>query len=77
MAYSLFRGQKEPAFRRGSLTGERGHYKTAIQYESQAKDDSTIWSEVLLENIFVICRTKMAVSITKRTLAGFNEYLLR
>jgi len=32
-----------------------------------------IWDSVLSENIFVICKTPMAKSITKRTLAGFRE----
>jgi hypothetical protein len=32
-----------------------------------------IWDKVLAENIFVICKTPMAKSITKRTLAGFRK----
>ena len=32
-----------------------------------------IWDKVVANNIFVICKTKMAKSITKRTLAGFRE----
>ena len=31
-----------------------------------------IWQKVLSENIFVVCKTPMAVSITQRTLAGFS-----
>ena len=72
MAYSMFKGIKEPEFRK-LLTGERGKKATAEEYERQAKDDLEIWKDVLQDNIFVICRTPMAVSITKRTLAGFRK----
>lgn len=32
-----------------------------------------VWDKVLAENIFVVCKTKMAKSITRRTLLGFRE----
>ena len=32
-----------------------------------------IWDEVLRDNIFVVCKTEMARSITKRTLRGFRD----
>jgi hypothetical protein len=32
-----------------------------------------LWKKVLAENIYVICKTPMAKSITKRTLAGFTD----
>jgi len=32
-----------------------------------------LWDKVLRDNIFVVCKTKMARSITKRTLRGFRE----
>ena len=32
-----------------------------------------IWNKVIAENIFVVCKTPMAKSITKRTLVGFRE----
>ena len=73
MAYSLFKGTKEPNYRKVHLTGERGKSLNAEQYYHQAGDDFEIWKDVLLDNIFVVCRTKMAVSITKRTLAGFRK----
>lgn len=73
MAYSLFKGAKEPGFRKTQLTGERGKSQNAEQYYHQAGDDLEIWKDVLQDNIFVVCRTKMAVSITKRTLAGFRK----
>ena len=31
-----------------------------------------LWEQTLKENIFVVCKTPMAVAITKRTLCGFN-----
>ena len=73
MAYSIFKGVKEPEWRKIHLTGERGKSKDAEQYYRQAGDDLEIWKDVLQDNIFVVCRTKMAVSITKRTLAGFRK----
>ena len=73
MAYSLFKGAKEPNYRNVQLTGERGKSLNAEQYYHQAGDDLEIWKDVLQDNIFVVCRTKMAVSITKRTLAGFRK----
>jgi len=73
MAYSLFKGAKEPNYRKVHLTGERGKSLNAEQYYHQAGDDLEIWKDVLQDNIFVVCRTKMAVSITKRTLAGFRK----
>ena len=72
MAYSLFKGAKEPNYRNIHLTGERGKTQNAEQYYRQAGNDLEIWKDVLQDNIFVVCRTKMAVSITKRTLAGFR-----
>ena len=36
-------------------------------------EELTIWDKVIAENIFVICKTPMAKSITKRTLAGFRK----
>ena len=73
MAYSIFKSVKEPEWRKVHLTGERGKSKDAEQYYRQAGDDLEIWKDVLQDNIFVVCRTKMAVSITKRTLAGFRK----
>jgi hypothetical protein len=73
MAYSIFKSAKEPEWRKYQLTGERGHIKDAAQYMNQADNDLLIWRDVLQDNIFVVCRTKMAVSITKRTLAGFRK----
>ena len=32
------------------------------------------WKETLDKNIFIICKTKMAIQIVKRTLAGYKNY---
>lgn len=73
MAYSIFKNVKEPEWRKIELTEERGKSQDAEQYYHQAGNDLLIWRDVLQDNIFVVCRTKMAVSITKRTLAGFRK----
>ena len=36
-------------------------------------EQQEIWDEVLKNNIFIICKTEMAKSITNRTLAGFRK----
>jgi superfamily II DNA or RNA helicase len=43
--------------------------------ESQLTEEyrRTIWKQTLAENIFVICKTPMAKSITRRTLLGFED----
>lgn len=43
--------------------------------ESQLTEEyrRIIWKQTLAENIFVICKTKMAKSITRRTLLGFQD----
>ncbi len=37
------------------------------------EDHQTIWDKAVAENIFVICKTPMAKSITRRTLLGFRN----
>ena len=36
-------------------------------------EEHAIWDDVVGKNIFVICNTKMAAAITRRTLMGFRE----
>ncbi|MGM9802287.1 MAG: Eco57I restriction-modification methylase domain-containing protein [Candidatus Limisoma sp.] len=44
-----------------------------IGYKPESIDDEwAVWSNVVAENIFVICKTPMAKSITRRTLVGFR-----
>lgn len=51
-------------------------YKTRAKLELGPKPtremEKELWSKVLNENIFVICKTPMAKSITRRTLSGFT-----
>ena len=35
-------------------------------------EDNALWDKILLENIFVVCKTPMAKEITRRTLRGFR-----
>lgn len=62
MAYSVF-AEKLQAYRDTHMLA------TEVPVEIQ----NQIWDEVLVNNIFVICKTEMAKSITKRTLRGFRE----
>lgn len=57
MAYSIYRSRLDK-LKKKKLTPE---------------EQIEIWDNVLAENIFVICKTPMAKSITKRTLAGFRN----
>jgi hypothetical protein len=49
------------------------------QYPNQDPETLTVeqqqklWDKTVLENVFVICKTPMAKSITKRTLVGFRD----
>jgi len=61
VAYSIFRNrvaEKHPNAEPNELTVE---------------EQQILWDTTLAENLFVICKTKMAKSITKRTLLGFRE----
>lgn len=41
------------------------------------EDHQLIWDEAVSNNIFIVCKTKMARSITKRTLMGFRKGTVR
>ncbi len=51
----------------------RTRVKTSLFSVSSIEDEQRIWDKVVAENIFVICKTPMAKSITKRTLIGFRK----
>lgn len=61
MAYSIFRNSIKQKFP-DKQTDE-------LSVEEQLK----VWDKVIEQNIFVICKTPMAKSITKRTLVGFRN----
>ena len=62
MAYSVF-AEKLQAYRDAHMLA------TDVPQDTQ----NEIWDDVLRNNIFVICKTDMAKSITKRTLRGFRK----
>lgn len=37
------------------------------------EETQRLWQETLAENIYILCKTQMAVSITRRTLAGYQD----
>jgi len=51
------------------------HYRDThmLATEVPIEKQNEIWDEVLRNNIFVICKTEMAKSITRRTLRGFRN----
>lgn len=51
----------------------RARLKDSLFSVSSIEDEQRIWDKVVAENIFVICKTPMAKSITKRTLVGFRK----
>lgn len=64
-----------------SKTGLYPLYLTYNVYRARLTDDSNltpeeqmeVWDKTVAENIFVICKTPMAKSITRRTLVGFRD----
>lgn len=54
-----------------------GIYRTRVKASLFAvetvEEQQAVWDKVIAENIFVICKTPMAKSITKRTLVGFRN----
>ena len=51
----------------------RARVKASLFAVETVEDQQAVWDKVIAENIFVICKTPMAKSITKRTLAGFRK----
>ncbi|MBP5707288.1 MAG: Eco57I restriction-modification methylase domain-containing protein, partial [Spirochaetales bacterium] len=50
----------------------RVRLKQEFGIRTTREQERLVWSEVLQDNIFLICKTPMAKSIAKRTLAGFT-----
>lgn len=65
VAYSIFRDIKDRDQMSWMITD------TAV--EDRVKRHHKIWDDVLKNNLFIICKTPMAKSITRRTLVGFRE----
>lgn len=45
----------------------------AVKNEISTEDENNLWIETVKNNIFVICKTKMAKYITNRTLLGYKQ----
>ncbi len=65
VAYSLYR-RLLPVYAK-----EKGLMTDPENYS--ADDEHAIWDEVVKNNLYVICNTKMAERITRRTLIGFRD----
>lgn len=61
MAYSFFRCQCD------AVANILGSFDSLTM-----EQEHQLWDKTLAQNIFVVCRTQMAVNITRRTLAGFR-----
>jgi len=44
----------------------------ATDKQMEMRRHSKLWKDILADNIFAVCKTPMAASITRRTLAGFT-----
>lgn len=51
----------------------RARVKASLFAVETVEEQQAVWDKVIAENIFVTCKTPMAKSITKRTLAGFRK----
>ena len=51
----------------------RARAKASLFAVETVEEQQAVWDKVIAENIFVICKTPMAKSITRRTLAGFRK----
>lgn len=61
IAYSIFRSRAQQEYPNQNVN------------ELTLSQQQELWDKTLLENLFVLCKTPMAKSITKRTLAGFRN----
>ncbi|MEA1786660.1 Eco57I restriction-modification methylase domain-containing protein [Arenibacter sp. GZD96] len=60
VAYSIFRNRIKE------------QYPTAAPNTLTVEQQQELWDKTVAENVFVLCKTPMAKSITKRTLVGFR-----
>ena len=51
----------------------RARLKDGTLSADTLEEQQAVWDKVVAENIFVVCKTPMAKSITKRTLVGFRK----
>lgn len=50
----------------------RARVKNAMFSPESIEEEQALWDEAVARNVFVICKTPMAKSITRRTLVGFR-----
>lgn len=52
-------------------------YEQRLKAQKQPEDkiSKKLWRDVLQDNIYVLCKSPMAASITRRTLAGYDEHV--
>lgn len=58
-----------PLYLAYSLFSKQIEDETKVSYE----EARTTWAKVIKEHIFVLCRTKMAETVTQRTLLGYSD----
>ncbi len=50
----------------------RARLREMLTSPESVEDEWAVWAKAVSENVFVVCKTKMARSITRRTLVGFR-----
>ncbi len=51
----------------------RARLRELLTSPESVEDEWDVWAKAVSENVFVVCKTKMARSITRRTLVGFRH----
>ena len=64
VTYSLYRSRMKDFVEAGLIEDIENY---------SVEEEQVVWDDILRDNIFVICNTRMAASITRRTLCGFRE----
>lgn len=64
VAYSLYRSRMNDFVEAGLISDPENY---------SVEEEQVIWDDILRSNIYVICNTRMAASITRRTLRGFRQ----
>lgn len=50
----------------------RARLRELLTSPESIEDEWAVWAKAVSENVFIVCKTKMARSITRRTLVGFH-----
>lgn len=50
----------------------RTRLRELLTSPESVEDEWAVWAKAVSENVFIVCKTKMARSITRRTLVGFH-----